>query len=165
MAPVSFNHADLNLWLASILRFFVDLRGLGTIAGPEFFVRFASRRRRRLPDILFVRQDRRQLIRKQYLDGPPDLIIEIVSPDSESRDWREKYIEYEQAGVREYWVIDPMSQHVEVYTLKKNAYVPVPEKDGKLVSKVIRGFWLKTEWLWRQPLPPVVEVLRELKAL
>jgi Uma2 family endonuclease len=164
MAPVSLAHADLFMWLGSILRSFVDDHNLGLVLGPEFFVRFPEQRRRRLPDILFVRQDRRDLLKKQYLDGAPDLIIEVVSPDSESRDWRDKYLEYERAGVREYWVIDPMSQHVEVYSLRKGAYASIPEKDGKLVSKVISGFWLKTEWLWQQPLPRVSNVLKELGA-
>ncbi|MGQ9574940.1 MAG: Uma2 family endonuclease [Thermoguttaceae bacterium] len=53
------------------------------------------------------------MLRASDLHGAPVLAIEIVSPDSEARDWREKDLEYESGGVREYGVIDPMSRHVE----------------------------------------------------
>ena len=96
------------------------------------------------------------------LNDWPDLVIEIVSPDSESRDWREKYEEYERAGVREYWIIDPMSQYIEVYVLIRGKYRQLKEQDGKLVSRVLPGFFLKIEWLWRDPLPVELDVLREL---
>jgi Uma2 family endonuclease len=88
--------------------------------------------------------------------------MEIVSPDSESRDWRDKYIEYERAGVREYWIIDPMSKNVEVYVLRRGRFVLMEERNERITSGVIRGFWLKTEWLWQRPLPSTWDVLREL---
>lgn len=46
--------------------------------------------------------------------------MEIVSPDSVARDWREKYFEYQRAGVREYWVLDPLVPTIEAYTLGKS---------------------------------------------
>jgi Uma2 family endonuclease len=43
--------------------------------------------------------------------------MEVIFPDSQSRDRRVKFLEYQSAGVREYWVIDPLSQVVEAYSL------------------------------------------------
>lgn len=164
MPPVSYGHADLNAWLLAILRAFVRARQLGTVLGPEFFIRFETQRRRRLPDLMFVSSQRQDLIRKQYVDGAPDLIVEIVSPDSEARDWREKYLEYERAGVREYWVNDPMSAHVEAYALTPGGYARIHEQDGKLVSQAIPGLHVRPQWLWQNPLPSELDVLRELGA-
>ena len=157
-----FDHVNISDWLVAILRVFVSHRDLGTILSREFFVRFPRQKRRRLPDLLFVTKSREQIIKKQVAEGAPDLIIEVVSPDSESRDWREKYLEYERAGVREYWVIDPMSQRVEAYVLSDAGYVQIAEQNGKLISSVLPGFFVKPEWLWQTPLPGELKVLREL---
>lgn len=161
-APASFDHVNISDWLVAILRLFVSHRDLGTILSREFFVRFPRQKRRRLPDLLFVSKARQEIIKKQVADGPPDLIIEMVFPDSESRDWRDKYLEYERAGVREYWVIDPMSKQVEAYALTGAGYAQIAEQNGKLISGVLPGFFLKLEWLWQTPLPGELKVLREL---
>ena len=162
MAPANFGHTDLNDWLTTIVRVFVRHHELGVCLSRDFLVRLAPQRRLRLPDILFVSKARRHLIQRTRLEGAPDLIIEVVSPDSESRDWREKYREYERAGVREYWVIDPMSQHAEVYVLVRGKYRQLVDQEGKLASRVLPGFYLKTDWLWQDPLPAELGVLREL---
>src|SRR5215510_13117158 len=112
-SPANLKHVDLAGFLNLILRMFVTSRGLGVVYGPELQVRFASLRRRRVPDLLFVSTERMSILKATEVDGAPDLIVEIVSPDSPARDWREKYLEYEAAGVREYWVADPMSRSEE----------------------------------------------------
>lgn len=162
MAPANFGHTDLNDWLTMILRGYVRHRDLGVCLSRDFFVRFATQRRLRLPDLLFVSKTRRHLIQPTRLEGAPDLIIEVVSPDSGSRDWRKKYDEYERAGVREYWIVDPLSQRVELYVLVQGKYRQVKERNGKLASRVLPGFYLRTEWLWQDPLPNELQVLREL---
>ena len=98
--------------------------------------------------------------------------MEIVSPENEARDWREKYFEYEAAGVREYWVIDPMSQHLEVYALWEpegghsgpKRYRRIKENEGVLESTVLSGFRVRTASFW-PPRPHVLDVARELGIL
>jgi Uma2 family endonuclease len=131
--------------------------------GPELFVRLPKQKRRRLPDILFVSTARRDLFRKAHFEGAPDMIMEIVSPDSEARDWRIKYLEYEAAGVREYWVIDSMSEHVELYVLsEQQRYERIAETDGWLASTAVPGFRLRTDWLWPATRPKAIEALKAL---
>ncbi len=163
MAPVSGQHSDIGLWLLRLVSDFVEARKLGLVRGPEFQVRFASRRRRRTPDLLFVSHARSRRLRRTYLDGAPDLIMEVVSPDSESRDWRDKYLEYEAAGAREYWIIDPLSKRVEAYRLHRRKYHRLDEIDGKINSKVLRGLYIRPNWLFRSPLPLLTPILRELQ--
>jgi len=160
MAPVSFRHADLSAWLLSIIRMYARRKDLGVAVGGEFYVRLANRRR--LPDVLFVSKSHLSLLKENHLEGPPDLIMEIVSPESESRDWREKYLEYQRAGVLEYWIIDPTSRRVEAYTLSGGKYVAFVEQEGTLPSAAIPGFYLRPQWLWQDPLPSELDVLREL---
>jgi Uma2 family endonuclease len=163
MSPNSYQHVALFRFLIFVLHGFVELRDLGEVMGTELFVRLPEQRRRRLPDILFVSAARRDLFRKAHFEGAPDMIMEIVSPESEARDWRIKYSEYEAAGVREYWVIDPMSEHVELYVLSdKQRYERIAESEGWLISTAVPGFRLKTAWLWPDTRPKAIEALKEL---
>lgn len=166
MAPASLKHTRLTLWLAMLLQLFAKDRDLGEIIGGDLMVRFASQRRRRMPDILFVTKARSEILLPNHAEGPPDLLIEIVSPESESRDWRIKYLEYERAGVREYWIIDPNSNHLEAYQLLEQAgqssYQRIAENEDRVLSTVLPGLHIRPSWLWQEPLPDVIGVLREL---
>jgi Uma2 family endonuclease len=120
-----------------------------------------------VPDLYFISKARLGLVQKNHFDWAPDLCIEIVSPDSEARDWREKYLEYEAAGVKEYWVIDPASEHVEVYTLAEQKdgppkYRRVAEQQGAIVSTVLTGLRLPVEWLWPETRPKMLEAIGKL---
>ncbi|MFI5380017.1 MAG: Uma2 family endonuclease [Tepidisphaerales bacterium] len=163
MAPASFEHDDLSGWLRAILRYHVEQHDLGVVLGPEILVRLAKVRQKRLPDVLFIAKDRLDIIHDNVIEGPPDLIVEIVSPESADRDWLRKYASYGQAGVREYWIIDPACEVVEAHSLSPTrGYRPLPEKLGAIHSRAIRGFFLKPEWLFASPRPKLFAILREL---
>jgi Uma2 family endonuclease len=66
------------------------------------------------PDVLFVARDRLHIIAKKNLVGIPNLIVEILSPSSTTRDQKEKLNLYQRYGLPEYWIVDPDSQTVEV---------------------------------------------------
>jgi Uma2 family endonuclease len=162
MSPVSDTHDDLHTWLIALIRSYIEEEDLGTIR-QNMFVRLAEQHVLRVPDLMFISKTRLNIINPTYLDGPPDLIMEIISPDSQSRDRREKYEEYEKAGVREYWIIDPLSKTLEASRLRAKKFEPLPEKQGIIRSAAIRGFGLKIEWLWQKPLPKVSAALRFMK--
>jgi Uma2 family endonuclease len=163
MAPDNDEHVDLNDWLTAIVRPFVEERRLGVIRSKTSMIRLATQRRRRLPDLHFIAGARAHIIKPTYVEGAPDLVIEIVSPDSGSRDRREKFFEYEKAGVKEYWIIDPLAKRVELYVLKGRKYEQRSEETGGVLrSVVLSGFFLKPKWLWQRPLPNVLKTLREL---
>jgi Uma2 family endonuclease len=160
MAPVSLWHNNLNRWLVVLFSLFVDDRDLGVTC---YDVYFRMPGRRRIPDIFVVKKENLARVTPTALDGPADLAMEIVSPDSGPRDWREKYLEYESAGVGEYWVIDPATQVVECYTMGTDRqFHPNVAKDDKIASAVLPGFYLRPSWLWQKPLPRVAGVLREM---
>jgi Uma2 family endonuclease len=167
MSPASTEHTRLVSFLSSVLEAFAERHELGEVLGPESQIRLPEPPSRRVPDLYFISKARLGLVQKNHFEGPPDLCIEIVSPDSEARDWREKYLEYEAAGVKEYWVIDPASEHVEVYTLAEQEdgppkYERVPEQQGAIVSTVLSGLRLPTEWLWTETRPKMLEAIEKL---
>ena len=167
MSPVSIDHSDLNDFLGVILRIFVEHHDLGHVMASEVMCRFKTTKREvgRIPDIQVIAKGRLSLIKPTYIDGAPDLVIEIVSPDSIDRDYRQKYHDYESGGVREYWLIDPLSNQMKVWTrdAESGKFQPLLETNGQFSSTVLPGFFLRPEWLWREPLPKVMEILRVLR--
>lgn len=162
MSPVSLIHNELNSFLSAFLRFYLEMRPAGKLLGPEYAVRLRAGLRR-VPDLLYVSPEHLERIGATVLEGAPDVAWEIISPESEARDWREKYREYEEAGVREYWIINPYVKTVWLSRLNaEGQYERVEPVDGRLESALIAGFWLKLDWLWEQPQPRVVDCLREL---
>lgn len=159
MSPSNIEHDELAIWFIRLVGDFVESHDLGCVF-QNVFVRFATPRRRRVPDVLFVSKGRANIIQPTHLNGPPDLLIEIVSPDSESRDRRDKYLDYEKAGVREYWIVDPISKTIEVSRLDRKSFRQIEEVDGVIHSAVLKGFRLKTAQLWSKPLPKVSSVLK-----
>jgi Uma2 family endonuclease len=165
VSPVSIEHADLTGFLDGILRLFVEARDLGKILIAPFQMRLGEIRRGREPDILFVAKEHLNRLTRDYLEGPADMVVEIVSPESIARDRGDKFVEYEAAGVREYWLIDPQRAQAEFYILgndQRYRLIPVGA-DGIFHSQVLDGFYLRVKWLWQEPLPKVADVLRELK--
>lgn len=105
-------------------------------------------------------------LKKTHLAGPADLVVEVITPGSQSVDRGEKYYEYEAGGVREYWLIDPVRKQAEFYLLGRDRqYHLAPIKDGKFHSVVLKGLWLKVAWLWQSPRPSVLAVQKEWKLI
>jgi Uma2 family endonuclease len=75
------------------------------------------------PDIVWVAEDSHCKIGERLLEGPPDLIVEILSPSTARNDKVEKFQLYEKFGVPEYWIIDPVHKLVEVWVLDGGRYV------------------------------------------
>lgn len=99
-----------------------------------------------IPDIVFVAHDRLHIIGPRAIDGPPDLVVEILSPGTRHRDLRVKRDFYARFGVQEYWTADPDSRTVQVWALVGGEFQPVPLlPDPAIQSRVLPGFTLALE--------------------
>jgi Uma2 family endonuclease len=67
------------------------------------------------PDVMWVAEGSRCQILEKRLQGPPDLIVEILSPGTVTNDRKSKFRLYQQYGVREYWIIDPVESLIEIW--------------------------------------------------
>lgn len=161
-SPDSYRSDLIFSWLHPLMTFYVAKKKLGRICG--------SRRAFRLgdyggpePDIAFVRKDRFGHDQTGYFDGPPDLAIEIVSPESVERDYKKKRKQYQDAGVPEYWIIDPAEECVTILRLGKGGkFREAVRKRGVIRSRAVEGFWLRAAWLWQIPLPDPNATLKEI---
>jgi len=164
MSPASNQHQDLVRFLTAVLSIYVETQGLGAIRPAPFQMRLAKSGRE--PDLLFVANEHLDRLKETYLDGPADLAVEIVSPESAGRDRGDKFYEYAQGGVPEYWLIDPQAEWAEFHQLDRDRYNLVfSGREGEFHSQVLPGFWLRVEWLWQDPLPRVLDTLRELDVI
>ena len=73
------------------------------------------------PDILIVLKAHSERLTKNRLIGAPDLVIEIASPTTAGYDRREKQDAYANAGVPEYWIVDPTAHTIELLVLESGA--------------------------------------------
>jgi len=162
MSPVSTRHQDLASFLAAALRLFVEANDRGRILTAPFLMKLSTRPSGREPDVQFIGIGRLANLTNNYLEGPADLVIEIVSPESRTRDRKDKYFEYEKAGVPEYWLIDPLRQTANFYSLNREGrYESIELDEGVFRSPVLTGLWLKVDWLWQETLPTLMFVLKE----
>ena len=164
MPPSNIEDLDTSSLLLTFLMLYCQRHGLGRVFHAGALVKLAQKPSGREPDLVFVRREHVDRIKPTFVDGPADLVVEIVSPDSVTRDYREKLAEYEAAGIPEYWIIDPRRSEARFYQLGEDGkyhLVPVDE-DGIYTSRAVTGFRLRVAWLWRRPLPTIDEALADL---
>lgn len=113
-------HQRAVMRLAAVMHTFVQSHGLGTLQIAPLPVRLWPGKIRE-PDILFVAQEHSDRIAEQFY-GPPDLVVEVLSPGTWRVDRREKMVEYAQADIGEYWLVDPDACTIEVLVLCEGAY-------------------------------------------
>jgi Uma2 family endonuclease len=161
MSPASDLHEDLFRFLLTLLSFFLDERGGGSVRGSRYPMRLDERWSPE-PDLLVVMGERQQYMTRQRLEGPADLVIEIASDGDPEYDLREKLPRYEQAGIAEIWLLFPLDRLLRVRRKTAQGYVTLEFTSGRFQSITIPGFWIEVSWLWQRPLPATSACLREI---
>ena len=75
------------------------------------------------PDLAILAKERSHLVSKRGIEGPPDIVVEILSPSTSVLDRRVKKGVYARFGVPEYWIVEPSLGHIELFRLVEGAYV------------------------------------------
>ncbi len=153
--------------MSTRLDVFADEGGLGIVRlGP------LDEYNATLPDLLFVRAERAGIIGETGCFGPPDLVVEALSPSSVERDLTRKLGIYERGGVAHYWVVDVAREQVRRFELKAGSYVEQPAlvRDDVLTSPLFPGLQLslrpifaaahRARELAQQPQAPEVDLER-----
>ena len=164
MAQISDEHNEVGRFLINVLSYFNEVHDLGVVRYDPFQMKTGPKLPGRAPDLLFAAKKNAHRLKRLYVDGPVDLVVEIISMGSRSVDRGAKYDEYEQGGVKEYWLIDPERKHAEFNGLGRDGtYAQLPIDDGVFRSTVMKGLWLKADWLWKRP--QLMTVLKEWKLI
>ncbi len=162
-------HQRLQLYLIRLFSAFLAIYPVGELFVAPVAMKIIEGRRGREPDLFLLLSDHQNRVTPTHIEGPADLVVEIVSEESDDRDRVTKFREYETAGVREYWMIDPAFKEALCYFAgddKKFKRLEV-DPNGAIHSQVIAGFRLHVETLWADPLPEpaqVAEIIRQMVA-
>jgi Uma2 family endonuclease len=148
-------HQQIQTLLTTLLTLFVGYRQLGRVFSAGFPMYFSDDQPAREPDILVVLNQDQDRIKQNRLEGPANVAVEIVSPESSKRDRGDKFDEYELAGVPEYWLFDPLRKEAIIYELGvEGRYHQRPrDEQGRLTSGILPGFALDPTLLWQDELP------------
>lgn len=161
MTPQTDRHLLITGFLYKAISGYVELKGLGgLVAQAGFQVKLG--RSGREPDVFYLAPEHMDRFHRTFVDGAVDFAVEVISPESRVRDRRDKFGEYAEAGVREYWIIDPDAETLEVYWLSDSGeYELVPLGDpARAASRLIPGLWINPEWMWAKR-PNAVAAYRE----
>lgn len=164
---VTEKHDFLTNLLITVLTLYVSTKKLGRICSEPYQMKmtFGDKIKGREPDIFFVASENFDRLGEKFFEGAVDLVIEIISPESVVRDTEDKFEEYETAGVKEYWIINPNRRSAIFYGYDKNGkYKMLPiSADGKFESRIIEGLWIKLEWFWQEESLDLIDILKDWK--
>ena len=125
MAPSpGWGHVNVTANLIKIIGTYASVKKLGVVAADNFDVHFPDGNLFQ-PDFIFVSAAKSELFlgkKNMTLHGVPDMVAEIFSRSTMKRDLGIKKDIYERNGVREYWVIDPWREYIDVYLLRDGKY-------------------------------------------
>jgi len=155
---VQLDHEKLLVWLLTILNQYIEDHNLGILLGSRTAVEI-SQYRGRLPDLLFVKRERMQIVQQKAVFGAPDLTIEIVSPGDRRADRIALEADYRSLKVAEIVFIDQRKKRIRVLRLRGNDYEETTLTTGSLQLESIAGVSLELDWLLSEPRPTARETL------
>ena len=139
----TYSHQVISRNLFSALDPYVSEKKLGEIIYAPFDV-VLSMRDVVQPDLMFIRAERSDIIAEKNVVEAPDLVVEILSEATKTIDRTSKKTLYEQNGVREYWIVDPIGKTIDQLILREGTFELAGTFDSSqsLTSPTLEGFKL-----------------------
>ncbi|HEY3332820.1 MAG TPA: Uma2 family endonuclease [Capsulimonadaceae bacterium] len=166
ISPVTSRHSALIVFLACILKLSTDYNDAGAVFAAPFIMNCGDDVEM-MPDLQIVVREHLGLIADDCLEGSADIAIEIIPWGSDPEDRTSSLADYEQTGVREYWLIDP-EHKVATFYIRNAEKQLVPARMGEsgiYRSKILPDLWIKVNWLWEDPPPKAMVILREWRKI
>jgi Uma2 family endonuclease len=164
--PPTLRHQMISSMLMFVLTGFLRFHRLGIVLHKPFEMKLRAGRSYREPDLLIILNENRARLTKHRLEGPADVLIELLSPESLGRDRIEKRQEYEAAGVREYWIIDATANRSGVISWaiggEGRYHVLTADSSSRMCSQFLPGFFIDQSWFTAAGIPDEFDVISEL---
>jgi len=141
----SIKHERLFQFLLILLNLFLKKTNGGEVLGSRIVMRLTSDLIPE-PDLIVLLPENLFRIKDMYIEGPADLMMELLSPSTKKTDLAIKIPRCLEKGVKEIWAIDPMIEELIIYIPGEDP--SVYKKEGIVRSNILQDFWIKLEWLW-----------------
>lgn len=140
MAPPTYIHQKIIIELAATLRDYIRSHGgsCDVIPAP-FAINLTGNDKTWVEPDISVICDKNK-ISDRGCEGAPDMIIEVVSPSTQSNDYGIKLFKYRNAGVREYWIVNPVTKSVNVYDFDNNETTGLYPFDSEIPASIYPDF-------------------------
>jgi Uma2 family endonuclease len=165
MPPITLLHSLVTDYLRLLLKVYLESRNLGRTLGTPFAMRLSDISRVRQPDIFVILGENQHNLTEYYFDGAADICIEVVSPTTVITDRGVKFEEYQQGGVTEYWIIDPLRKEALFYRLDEKVYKPQPIQNDVYETPQLPKLQLHVPTLWDDELPDMRDILQAVEKM
>ena len=167
MSPVTAAHDKLTRYLSWLFGAYLSLNPIGELREDPFVLRMDAVKSRRQPDLQIILNTNPGDLTETAMIGPADLVIEVVSPESVTRDYGEKLAEYEKGGVPEYWIVDSIRKTALFYRLNDSGHYDLlrPDDIGVYTTPVLPKLKLHVPTLWQGELPDFYAVGQAVEAM
>ena len=147
--PPAIRHQRISSRLHMLLGAYVAARELGEVLAAPVAVRLSESTIVE-PDLLFLATGRSKIVSDLSIDGPPDLVVEILSPSTAKRDRTVKAQLYARLGVRHYWIVDPETRTVDVFELHGKRYrkKATLEENDRFEPTILPGLIVDLSTVW-----------------
>lgn len=167
MSPLHERHDLMTRFLALLLAAYFELNPIGLIRQAPFVMVLIDQSYSPEPDLQVILKTNPHELTPTRMNGPADICIEVISPESVDRDRGRKFAAYERGGVREYWLIDPLRDEALFYRLNDDGiYLPqVPDADGNYQTPLLPHLRLHVPTLWQESLPGPAATVQAVQAM
>lgn len=165
ISPASSQHDDITGYLRELFRAYFALCPGGIVKSAPFVMRLEKSFRE--PDVMVILGENVDHLKPTAMEGPADIVIEVVSPESIARDHGEKYAQYQQESVGEYWIIDPLSSECRFNRLTKDGHFKTVHYDseGEYTTPLLPGLVIDVSIFWQGEMPTFFEVGDAVRAM
>lgn len=155
-SPANVRHENLFWFLGSLLLGYAGARKLGMVLGSRTPIHLEEERRFE-PDLLFVKTEHLSRLGETALTGPPDLVVEILSPATRDYDCGQKRAAYAVGGIPEYWMVN--AEKSQMLVDRPAGTRVIEHTEGHYECPALPGFGLNVGWLWQDPPPDATTCL------
>jgi len=160
-SPASTEHEELFGYLNFVLRYYTEQTEKGKVFGSRLVMRLSEKWNAE-PDLMVILPEHYDRIKKTRIQGPADLVIEILSPTTRELDLTKKLPHFRQAGVEEIWIIDPKSQELTIYWEKEEKKWARENADSYIESHILPDIKFKPIWMWEREKYPSSRVIEDI---
>lgn len=148
-SPASSEHEDIFGYLYTLLRQYLAETKEGRVFGSRLAMRLSPSWSPE-PDLLVILPTTYSHLKDERLEGPAEIVIEILSKSTREIDLEKKLPAYLKFGIKEVWIIDPEEKTLSIHTQTKTQEWDISQGNEKARSNVLSEFYLQINWLWER---------------